>query len=299
MRHLLICLSLFLTTTCFGNVNVKPLPGMPFVNRTHPLSRGLVGLWLFNEGSGNKVFDLSGNGNIGTFNNIWTPSKFGSGLLFANGKYVNCGNNSTLKPGAGNFSAFAWVRFDSSGSTYQVVLSKINNNTFPGFYIRLAESTMKITFAIGDGVNSASAYSGTIIYGTWYQVGIVVDKGSTTGLKAIVNGNIIGTANPTAVGDIDNDLAFVFACRAASSPYYNVLGVIDNALYFNRALSSSEIALLYREPFCFMQGAPVPMYAEEAPPAGGGQVIMIQMTAIPLAAILSITLALVFSRRRK
>ena len=35
----------------------------------HPLANGLVGCWLMNEGSGNKVYDLSGNGNSGTLTN--------------------------------------------------------------------------------------------------------------------------------------------------------------------------------------------------------------------------------------
>ena len=58
---------------------------------THPLAQGLVGCWLFNEGSGDKVNDLSGNGNVGTLQNMafpstvvsgWNPGKDGPALAF-------------------------------------------------------------------------------------------------------------------------------------------------------------------------------------------------------------------------
>jgi hypothetical protein len=52
---------------------LKPTRGI-CLNRNHLLSRGLVGLWLFNEGSGNKVFDLSGNKRNCTLNGpVWYP----------------------------------------------------------------------------------------------------------------------------------------------------------------------------------------------------------------------------------
>jgi len=55
-------------------------------NLGHPLARGLVGYWLMNEGSGNKVFDLSGNGNTGTFTNSVDLQPGESGpVLHANG----------------------------------------------------------------------------------------------------------------------------------------------------------------------------------------------------------------------
>lgn len=52
------------------------------LRRDHPLAAGLVGAWLFNEGSGNRVFDYSGNGNHGTLTNMdpatdWVPGPSG------------------------------------------------------------------------------------------------------------------------------------------------------------------------------------------------------------------------------
>jgi hypothetical protein len=44
---------------------LKPIRGLQ-LNKSHPLARGLVGCWLLNEGTGHKVFDLSGNSNTAT-----------------------------------------------------------------------------------------------------------------------------------------------------------------------------------------------------------------------------------------
>ena len=43
----------------------KPYIGI-LPNKNHPLSQGLVCCWANNEGTGGKVFDLSGNDNHGT-----------------------------------------------------------------------------------------------------------------------------------------------------------------------------------------------------------------------------------------
>ena len=56
---------------------------------------------------------------------------------------------------------------------------------------------------------------------------------------------------------------------------------VDNLSIYNRILHPSEIALLYREPFCMVEREPIELWVIEEPPTGG-QVIMIQMSMIPL-----------------
>jgi hypothetical protein len=77
------------------------------------------------------------------------------------------------------------------------------------------------------------------------------------------------------------------------------LGNIDMAILYDRALSPSEMALHYREPFC-MVGASWDwaLYGAVAAPPTGGQVIMIQMTAIPAFLILLIVLGFSMVRKR-
>ena len=41
---------------------MKPFRGSQ-INKTHPLAKGLVGCWIFNEDTGDLIFDLSGHNN--------------------------------------------------------------------------------------------------------------------------------------------------------------------------------------------------------------------------------------------
>ena len=65
----------------------KPMYGV-LLNTRHPLARGLVGCWLFNEGGGNTVFDLSDNFKHGTFG-AEAPSWVAEGIYFGgDGDYI-------------------------------------------------------------------------------------------------------------------------------------------------------------------------------------------------------------------
>ncbi len=62
----------------------KPLPGAT-IDYGLPITRGLVGLWLFNEGAGSRVAD-TGKGNHGAITNVdltsaWSGSPQGGGLI--------------------------------------------------------------------------------------------------------------------------------------------------------------------------------------------------------------------------
>ena len=60
---------------------IKPVLGTRLDSR-HPLSQGLVGCWLFNEGAGTSVADLSGNNKYGTLIGTagWRPTEKGMAL---------------------------------------------------------------------------------------------------------------------------------------------------------------------------------------------------------------------------
>lgn len=60
----------------------KPQLGS-YIDFSDPLTEGLVGWWLFNEGTGDILNDSSMNGNTGTiYNGTWVASEHGGGLSF-------------------------------------------------------------------------------------------------------------------------------------------------------------------------------------------------------------------------
>ena len=91
------------------------------------MTRGLVGYWSFDEGSGNIAYDISGAGNHGTLMNnpTWSDGKVSGGLTFdGTDDYINCGDNASLDIGTGDLSITAWIRTNIPTSTAYVVAKR-------------------------------------------------------------------------------------------------------------------------------------------------------------------------------
>ena len=299
MRKLItIFLILCLTTSATGQFQQKPMLGEQ-INWAHPLSKGLVLYELFNEGSGNKVFDLSGNRNSGLFQGtggvpIWVSGKFGPAISFSGGvpgtkDYIRVENSDTVDL---TESMTIVVGFKTSTSSspllckqkadyeegYQLSTSAGGNINF---YVEQADDT-KILITGGS----------TVVDGKHHQVGAVRDYQKFLYLY------IDGISDATPVVDnlttsISNTNYLFFGVLADNGNFYT--GLIDYIMIYNRALSPSEIALLYRGPFCMFVQDDIALMEAAIPAPSGGQVIIIQMSAIPLILIS----ALIFIRRRK
>ena len=99
----------------------KPPLGVQ-INRAHPLARGLIGCWLFNEGGGDKVYDLSGYCNHGTLNGFafpatttsgWNPGRDGIGLTFdGTNDYVDCADGD-FPIGTASRTVEIWIKRSS------------------------------------------------------------------------------------------------------------------------------------------------------------------------------------------
>lgn len=71
----------------------------------------VVGLWLFDDGTGSTAMDSSGNNNHGTVVNapVWVDGRFGGALAFDG--VGNCVNtNQKLLNGVREFTVLAWIR---------------------------------------------------------------------------------------------------------------------------------------------------------------------------------------------
>ncbi|UCE49956.1 MAG: hypothetical protein JSW47_07325, partial [Phycisphaerales bacterium] len=106
---------------------VKPIRGIQ-LNRTHPLAKALIGCWLFNEGSGDRVSDLSGNRRTGTLVNgaSWTAGLRGSVVDCdsAGSEYTDLGSGAFVE-GLPAVSVSMWANIRST-ATIQRLLSQTN-----------------------------------------------------------------------------------------------------------------------------------------------------------------------------
>jgi len=110
---------------------LKPVRGIR-LNKSHPLVRGLVGCWLFNEGSGNIVQDSSGNGNTGSLiaDTHWVPGKSGPALDFdGTGDNVEIAHNDILNSVTNKITIVALVNVRSFTTNYQRIIAKSHEGT--------------------------------------------------------------------------------------------------------------------------------------------------------------------------
>ncbi len=220
---------------------LKPTRGI-CLNKSHPISRGIVGCWLFNEGSGDKVFDLSGNGKVGIVNNGSWSSLGGIGILCDSNK--DCIETS-LSMSGGTIVVGLTVNGATPSGGYRYIF--MGATTTQLYFIQLGDTQGanegKWRFNLIDEYVDSALYNLTT--GKYYQIAIqwpvrkawinndlIID---TTSEDSTITGLNIG-------GNPDNDLRY-----ANSNIRYSYA--------FNRALSASEIAQLYREPFCMFDRA--------------------------------------------
>ena len=232
----------------------KPLLGVP-VNWSHPLARGLVCCWLMNEGGGNKIYDLSGNGNTGSFygDTKWTPGKFGSALSFDGTEdYVNVSDSNSLDIGTtNNLTISLWVKVNSFAVAGGLV-SKATGTGSTALDYRISILTeSRFSFYVG-----AYTYINSYITrntNQWYHV-VGVWRGSFP-IDIYVNGiKDNGTSNGSTKNAANTGSLYIGSTYTSSSSFN---GTIDDVMIFNRALTASEIAQLYREPFAMFDTYPV------------------------------------------
>lgn len=185
---------------------IKPFRGA-VLNRTHPLARGLIGCWLFNEGTGDKVFDLSGNGSEGDMQNFsdserWaTASSQGFSPRFdGSDNVVALGNPSILNPTA-EISIVAGIISDSdpdpTGSGARII-SKSNGSSGDHWGLALT-NFRKLDFRINNSysltTDAVPANEFSVVGGTYdgankrYYINKLVKTAAQTG--AISTGNNI------------------------------------------------------------------------------------------------------------
>ena len=221
------------------------------INWGHPLSKGLVGCWLMNEGRGNKINEIVKGKPATNVGGTWIAGLNYQQLKFGtlSGKYVNCGNVGEF---SGNQTIFIMFNWDgSSNGTHRLINRPISDSTG------------------SDSSYSVVLYSGTTLKFDVETSSIGTYKSASTAISAgyhklfCIN-NMQGTVdiilnNKRTVGDswsggsrrTDNTFNTYFS-RWNSTYEQNWVNSISYVCMWNRILSPSEIRQLYAEPYCFI-----------------------------------------------
>ena len=205
--------------------------------------RGLVGDWPMNEGSGNLVNDLSGNGNTGTLENgaIWSTREYGVGVeMFgdSSGDWIALDNAISFGNGVPwsfisavdvdalfNYGVFWGNRYDSHA------YSRLQHNNDGD--LALYDDELGLT-----SLNGAAP----VISLGWQSLAVVCDG---TNIITYRNGMFVDS---TAIG---GSASFTINKLGAfgKAGMDSLDGQMLDAQVYNRALTASEIARLYRDPW--------------------------------------------------
>ena len=219
------------------------------------LVKDLVLYYAFDEGEGNTLKDLSGNGNDGEiFGAEWVAGKFGKSLEF-NGEdtYVDCGDSSSLQIKK-EITLAAWVNVLGPAtcakiSDVRMITREISGVAAPwASYCLNANAAGTGLFGFEISADTPDVYPKSATspkVGVWYHVAGVYD-GSKCDIY--VNGEIEGTLEQSGNLVINPDFNTIIGADIYRVPITECFyGIIDEAVIYKRALSSKEISLLMED----------------------------------------------------
>ena len=217
----------------------------PGMSEYPQLWEGLVAAYApFLGMTGKKLLDLSGNGKDGTFSGspVWSSGEFGHAIEFTGGDRIDSSENSNL---SGSFTFLAGAKaadWNADGELAIVVVSEVAS--YSNYWAQLGGggASTATQFALYDGSNNPKAIYTSTPTNEWIQMVGVRDVNKDT-LKYYLNGLLRTSAEDTTTSIPAYD-ALNFGQQEELTDR-DLHGLIDHVIIWNRALSSSEIALLY------------------------------------------------------
>ena len=204
------------------------------------LESGLVGYWKLDEGSGTTTADSSGTGNNGTLTNMdpgtdWVSGYVDGALDFdGSNDYVSVPDDPSLDI-TGSFTLSAWIKPSSVSAAWATIVVK-------GYAYLIQLNYDKLNIAIHNGSWSEMATDSVFSVDTWYHVVGVYDD-TTSAFTIYIDGREIKTGAASFAPDADNTSLSIGQSSQGAERFP---GIIDDVRVYNRALSASEAALLFR-----------------------------------------------------
>ena len=219
-------------------------------------NEAVLGVWLFDEGQGQRINDSSGNGNDGTLllagQSKWIDGKFGKALEF-DGDQAFVEMKTPTNTGRQGHTISMWVNPDRAQKDFTVIMS--NHNPIPqGFSIQQRAAETNNFF---HGLVVADAWQGPpfavrpatqLIAGTWQHLVLVRDgrrgvlthwlNGQPTAGYPILRGAQTESDDNLRIG---NTAAVKHVNWAANREFK---GAVDEVIIFERPLTIDEILLL-------------------------------------------------------
>jgi hypothetical protein len=254
-------------------INGGQKPGLyARVDPSDPLSKALIGCWLFNEAGGNTIYDISRKGNNGTFTNspTWSYGKFSNAINFvsASSQYIDIETYSDYDFPNTTFSVSFWLKTGTSSSQY--ILGKFGPANVGGWAVGVGITGVTGTIGVitkntGASTNCLSRESVlTVSDNKWHHCVVVITTNSSVSASntasIYVDGRLSqGSATVSGVSDATADLSERLRIGGRNTGvYYN--GLLDNVRIYNRSLNLADRQRLFVDPFAGLVDLPKTYY---------------------------------------
>lgn len=225
----------------------------------HPLADGLVACLPFNEGCGRQVYDLSGNGGIGTITGVpfpptsaagWNPGENGPIMRFNKGAdTITIATNNLVLSDATDKTVVVDFCFRDHGSYgYNIIatngpLIAGSKPTLPGwlFWSHYVNNLFYFSVAKSNAIYVTTPPVTLVVGNSYRLVGVFVKATAAAYLYA--NGILIGSATNVNVD------AYAGSSLRISAVGGTITGDVGSLLTYNRAATPAEIQWLTAEPF--------------------------------------------------
>ncbi|MFC1717022.1 LamG domain-containing protein [Candidatus Poribacteria bacterium] len=227
--------SLFSTTILFGVIAATTFA---FVGLS--LAYELIAAWPMDEGSGDEMSDLSGNGHDGEFfgNPEWANGKFGKGIQFHGAPdHIEVPDpDHELTPE--HITLVCWVNLDDDVDTH-AIMEQYDWAAGKGAYC-LRTGGKQLAFYTQNGASDAGAsVGGAVKAGEWFHAAATFDGDV---MRTYVNGELVASFDVTVfTALLPSDKSLSFGVRGDSKDTHWMMGTLDEAAIFNEALSEEEI----------------------------------------------------------
>lgn len=231
--------------------NQKPLVGTQ-KEAGHPLSNGLVGSWLMNEGSGDRIYDSAWNGNDLT--SIGSPTHAGGNLEF-NGTSDGMLNVDRFKAINGIAGSVAFKVMPISYGAGSQGFWEISNGTGVTERIVLYNSSSDFLFLFTPDNGNYWQHTGgssVIPINKWSSVVVTYIAGGKS--TVYVDGTLVIPDAFSGNMDRQNNLdSFQIASFQPAVPTAFLNAIYDYVYIYDRILTSEEVSQLQFAPYQMFQ----------------------------------------------
>ena len=225
-------------------IKQKPFVGSK-INIMHPLAKGLMAAWAFDEMDGSRIYDrVTGEEYIKLNTSTWKQDSLNFSSSIAN---ISTWDLHRLNP-PGDMSISLWFlcRTWAVGANYRFLWRKWADSNKWNYEIAYNGTQIQyIVYYTALGTYRYAYFSAPLTLNAWHHL-VGVREGDT--LRIYIN-NVKGTdgtgsGSPDSVWHPTTDIGNV-----TGYTYYHD-GQIKDPIIWDRALNESEISLLYEDPYC-------------------------------------------------